>query len=458
MAPVLLPIVPVAILLLAAGVVAMIRDDDRGARWLTAIGLAGAGLALALLGRRPGDSPVLASDAFTTTMGIVIVGMAATATAVGRHGLSRRFPLVVVLLLAATGLIAIGSPNLLVIAAALAVIWFGAALVAGSAADERGTAPVVRYVVGAGAAGLLALFGSALVVAATGAESVEAVRVRVATMSLDPHVVLLVGGALIGAGALFALVVMPLQMAAGDEVDVDGGIAVLLASATTKVVLVRLLLTVFDPVRDVWVPVVSALAGVLMIGCTLGAFAHVRLHRALTWLSVSFTGFVLAAVVPPVREGAEAAILLTVTWAAVIAGVVVAWELSGSRIVPRPLTGLGRAQPAVGLALTVGVLALAGLPLTFGFGGRWHLALAVMMGQRWDLAVAHGVATALAAIVTVRIAGRIWARPAEGSGRRPALSDARSVAALFVAAPLVVFAIWTSPLAAAVRRAAAALF
>src|SRR5690606_16900261 len=114
--------------------------------------------------------------------------------------------------------------------------------------------------------------------------------------------------AFMGAGAVFALVLLPLQTAAGDEVDVNGGVGVLLSVATTTIVLVRLLLTAFDPIRLAWVPVVSALAGVLMIGGTIGAVAQPRIHRALAWLLVAYGGFGLAAVVSGVAGGAEAAL------------------------------------------------------------------------------------------------------------------------------------------------------
>jgi NADH:ubiquinone oxidoreductase subunit 2 (subunit N) len=454
----LLPAVPVLILLAAAAAVAVGRDDGRDVRWLAAIGFAGAAATLALLGRQPAPSLVLGADGFTTTMGIAVVAMGATVAAAPRHGTSRRWSVVIVLSLAAAGLVAIGSTSLLVMASALAVVWSGAALAAGSVADERGSAPVVRFVVGAGAAGMLAVFGAGLIVAATGTDVLEDVRVRVATGSLDPNVILLVGAVLIGMGMFFAIVLLPLQTAAADEVDVDGGVAVLVAAAVTLAVLVRLLLTTLDPLRDVWVPVVSALAGVLMIGGALGALVHVRLHRALTWLSVFGSGLVLAAMIPAVREGTEAAVLLLLTWVAALACVVVAFGLSGNRVALRPLHGLGWSQPAAGLALSAGALTLAGAPATVGFVSRWHLVTAVLLGDRWDMALAHGLATALALVVSVRIVGRVWAWPAEQSRRARHPAGPHTAAMLLVAAPLVVFGIWTSPVAALVRRAAAALF
>lgn len=278
-----LPAVPLLIVLIGACLVlALPRHDHDAAARLAGLALAAAAAASLLLQRGGRLSALgLTADAFTTTMGVVLCVVAAAAVLVASRVRPHRLHLVVVLLMVAAGVVAVGARDLFAVLAALGIVWTGAAYTAGGLPDERGVVPLVRFGIMAGAAAILALFGGVLTFVATGVTTIDALRQRTAAMSLDPGLLLLVALAFIAAGSAFALLLPLLQAAATDDVDADGAVTTLLASTATLAAVTRLLATAFDPIRAAWLPVVSAAAGVLMVSGGVAAVAQVRLHHAL---------------------------------------------------------------------------------------------------------------------------------------------------------------------------------
>src|SRR5690606_26110357 len=140
-----------------------------------------------------------------------------------------------------------------------------------------------------------------------------------------------------GAASPFGLFVLPLQVASADEVSVEAAVGTLVPLTATLAVIVRLFSTAFDPIRNDWVPVVSVSSGLLMLGGAVGALVQARLQRAVGWLGVTYAGIVLAALVPTVRGGTEAALLLMVGWTGALACAVVAVTTVPGRDAPGPL-------------------------------------------------------------------------------------------------------------------------
>lgn len=453
----LLPAVPFVIVTLAAGVIVLLRRlDDETAAGLAGIGLAGAGAAAALLWRGdPLTGPGVGADPFTCAMGLVLCGAAAPAVLAARHVRPRPPQLGVILLTLAAALAAVAARDLLGVSAALGVVWMGAAFLVGADADERGFVPIVRLATMAGWAGAVLLFGAALAVVSVGVSDLDAIRLRVAAVSLDPGLLLPAAVALMGAACAFGLIVLPLQVASAHEVSVEAAVGTLVPLTATLAVIVRLFSTAFDPIRNDWVPVVSVSSGLLMLGGAVGALVQARLQRAAGWLGVTYAGIVLAALVPTVRGGTEAALLLMVGWTGALACAVVAVTTVPGRDAPGPLAAFGWRDGRGGFALTVALLTMAGLPATVGFPARWRLFEALAADGRVELALTTAAAGLVVLAACLRLVRRIW-EPMPSSRVRLGERQVRvPTAAVVVAVVLVGLGIWAAPLITAAARVAA---
>jgi NADH-quinone oxidoreductase subunit N len=78
----------------------------------------------------------------------------------------------------------------------------------------------------------------------------------------------------------------------------------------------------------------------------------------------------------------------------------------------RSVEGLGRERPALAMALTVSMLALAGLPGTAGFMGKLFVIEAGVEGDYTWLAVMIAVGTMISLAYYLRVTAAIWMRPA----------------------------------------------
>ena len=90
----------------------------------------------------------------------------------------------------------------------------------------------------------------------------------------------------------------------------------------------------------------------------------------------------------------------------------------------RSVEGLGSERPALALALTVSMLALAGLPGTAGFIGKLYLIEATVDADYTWLGVMIAIGTMISLAYYLRVLAYVWMRGASGP-ERPAGGDAR---------------------------------
>ena len=83
----------------------------------------------------------------------------------------------------------------------------------------------------------------------------------------------------------------------------------------------------------------------------------------------------------------------------------------------RSVEGLGRERPLLAAALTVSMLALAGLPGTAGFIGKLFLIEATVDADYTWLAVMIAIGTMISLAYYLRVIAAVWMRP---SAERPA--------------------------------------
>jgi NADH-quinone oxidoreductase subunit N len=167
---------------------------------------------------------------------------------------------------------------------------------------------------------------------------------------------------------------------------------------------------------DDWQPALAALAAVTIIVGNVGALGQSSLKRLLGYSGVAQAGYMLVAVVAANEAGVSALVFYLVAYALanLPAFAVIAIR---ERETPfgddiRSVEGLGRERPALAVALTVSMLALAGLPGTAGFMGKLFVIEAGVEGDYTWLAVMIAVGTMISLAYYLRVTAAIWMRPA----------------------------------------------
>ena len=221
--------------------------------------------------------------------------------------------------------------------------------------------------------------------------------------------------------------------------------------------LVRVFMVALPFYRDDWRPVVWVLALLsLVIGSVL-AVVQTDVKRMLAYSSISHAGFILVGVeaaghragLADTGEGIPAMLVYLITYAVLVIGtftVVALVARRGDRATDLDsFRGLGQQHPALALALTVFLVAQAGVPFTSGFIAKFGVVSAAVEEHSYAIAIIAMVASVIGAFVYLRIIVATWLQ----GGEAAAAARAAGVDAL-EAVPI--------PLASGVAIVAAAAF
>lgn len=342
-------------------------------------------------------------------------------------------------------------------------------LVAYHRTDPAAREGALKYLLlGSVASGAL-LLGVALVYAATGEVSLEALaRAR---PSREAAGALAGGFVLILVGIAFKLALAPLHLWAPDAYGGAGlGVTAFMAVATKAAAFAALLrVALAAPVaahRPLW-----ALAAASMLVGSLGALRQTDLRRLIAYSGIANAGYLLVALPGFTDAGIEASLFYLVSYALINLGLfLAAAALHGTT--PRsayPLDGFEGAAsrlPGAAWSLVLFLLALVGMPLTGGFVGKVLLvAAALREGAGW-LALFLVASTAVLAYPYLRLVQRVVRRGAGAAGAA-AQPDAAGIAAgrrrlltagaAASAAAVVALGVWPEPLLSLARSALALL-
>ncbi len=458
--------VPILVVLFASGAIWISASgsrcvDDTHARWLGAMGLIGATAAsLVLWPRGASVYSGFAVDHYALFFNMLLCAAVLfwlTITRSGEQG-PRRWALI--LLSVAAAMVAAAALDLVVMVTAIQAVSIGTALLIASHSRESGVRLAAREFVPAVVCGTVALYGVALVYALTGTTRIDDAMMRVAASSLEPNGVMMIALALILAGLAWAAVVVPSRawVAGGGAVGVMGLVAMFSAAA----VLMRLMLTTFEPVRPDWQPVVAAFAAMLMIIGSVGAAGQTGVRRVAAYLTIAQVGLVLAGVVAGGESGRSAVLFSLVAHGLVSLAIGGAVTALLATAVPEDdlwdVTGLGYTRPVLAGLVAAGLLLLGGLPPGGGFHARWMVVQgAIAEGQR-TVGLAAAVTGGVSMLVCLRLVVRLYRRGST-SARGPVREDRRMVVAVAVAVVLALLAgVMSGRLMPVVRAAGGPLF
>ncbi len=275
------------------------------------------------------------------------------------------------------------------------------------------------------------LYGLAFVYGATGSTDFAAIADAIGGSVLDDPL-LLIGIALAATGLAFKLSIAPFHqwtpdVYQGAPTPVTAFMAVATKAAVFAVV-VRFFEVALGPAVDDWQPALAALAAVSIVVGNVGALGQNSLKRLLGYSGVAQAGYMMVAVVAANEAGVSALVFYLAAYALMnlpAFAVITIREREtpfGDDI--RSVEGLGAERPALATALTISMLALAGLPGTAGFIGKLFLVEAAVDGAYTWLGVMIAIGTMISLAYYLRVVVAVWMRPAaeRAPGTMPAIA------------------------------------
>ena len=345
-------------------------------------------------------------------------------------------------LLAAIGGIVMGSANdLIVLFLGLEILSIAMYVMAAShrrriESQESG----IKYFVLGGFSSAFFLYGIAMVYGTAGSTNytkiVDSFNANIPAVRHDAF--MLAGIALLLVGLGFKVAAVPFHFWTPDVYQgAPTPVTSFMASvgkAAAFAAMLRVLIYALPHWHDDYRPIVWALAVLTVVVGSVMAVVQTNVKRMLAFSSISHAGFILVGVEaashhpgrPGSNNGVSSALLYLLIYGVLVVGTFAvvtmvartgdgATDLSSFR-------GLGTAHPVISLAMTVLLLAQAGVPLTSGFVAKFGVIEAVVEEHSYAIAIVAMVASVIAAFLYLRIMISMWVtEPESGDDAREAV-------------------------------------
>jgi NADH-quinone oxidoreductase subunit N len=349
--------------------------------------------------------------------GIVLLGALGSVILYGAIGEERRIAGALALMLwsACGAMLMSGAGNLMTIFLGLELLSLALYALCGIAERAGAHEAALKYLILSSTATGFLLYGMGLLFGATGSVALSALS----NPALATNPIFWTGVGLFFVGIAFKLSLVPFHTWAPDVYEGAPLPVTAFMSVATKAGVLAVLVRVFlwslpsQHVSDMLLPM-WIVAGISMIVGNVGMLAQRDLKRMLAYSGIAQIGYILAALAGGSAEGFNAALYYFAAYSFMNLGAfAVAAMLSGDReegSVIANYSGLGYRRPWAALAMTVFLLAMAGLPPTAGFLGKvFILRSSVETGYVW-LAALLIVGTAISLYAYGRIVRAMYDR------------------------------------------------
>jgi NADH-quinone oxidoreductase subunit N len=299
--------------------------------------------------------------------------------------------------------------------------------------DDPATEAAMKYLVFGAVAGAVMTYGLTFWFGGAGTTLFSALA------NLQGGVVMAAGLVAVIVGLGYKAALVPFHFWAPDAYD---GAPVSVAAYLSVITKVAALFALAQVLRDLspetgWPPVIALVAALTMTYGYLAALVQSNMVRLMAYSSVAQSGYFLLGIV---AVGVNALSLQSLI---VFGAAYVAMNLGAFAVVMAQgrqldeFRGMGRSAPAMGVAMVILLLSLAGIPPLFGFVGKALLfAAAIDAGFTW-LAVIAILNSVLSLAVYLRIMVPMYQAPAEGGAAASARPLSGFVIALTTAITLL---------------------
>lgn len=342
-------------------------------------------------------------------------------------------------LLAAIGGVVMGSANdLVVLFLGLEILSIAMYVMAAShrkriESQESG----IKYFILGGFSSAFFLYGIAMVYGTAGSTNFTKIVASFnASVPAERHdAFILAGVALLLVGLGFKIAAVPFHFWAPDVYQGAPTPVTSFMASVGKVAafgaMLRVLIYALPHWRDDYRPIVWALAVLTVVVGSVMAVVQTNVKRMLAFSSVSHAGFILIGVEaaahragqPDAGNGVPSALLYLLLYSVLVIGTFSVVTMVGrtgdadTELVS--FRGLGKSHPMIALAMTVLLLAQAGVPLTSGFVAKFGVIQAAVEEHSYAIAIVAMVASVIAAFLYLRIMISMWVtEPESGDADR----------------------------------------
>ncbi|CAB4885542.1 unannotated protein [freshwater metagenome] len=292
----------------------------------------------------------------------------------------------------------------------------------------------IKYFVLGGFSSAFFLYGIALIYGATGSTNFTTILAAFDSVPVhrrDAFALVGVGLMLVGLG--FKVSAAPFHFWSPDVYQgAPTPITAFMASVgktAAFAAMLRVLIIALPNWKDDWRPVIWVIAVLTLLVGSISAVVQTNVKRMLAYSSISHAGFILLGVEAAGHAGASGAggmpgtmmylMIYSVLVIGTFAVVTVVGRTGDAATDLGSFRGLSKQQPLLAMALTVFLLAQAGVPLTSGFIAKVGVIKAVVDEHSYALAIIAMVSAVIAAFLYLRIMVNVWlADPETGDDTR----------------------------------------
>lgn len=250
-----------------------------------------------------------------------------------------------------------------------------AALVAWETSKRISSEAGVKFILSAGLASGVSLFGISLLYAATGSIYFDVITGVITSTNLT-----ILGFVLFFAGLAFKISLVPFHFWTADvyegaPIGVASYLSVISKGAAAFILMI-LLFTVLKPLMHVWENIVYVIALATMFIGNLFALRQQNMKRFLAFSSIAQAGFILLGLISGSQLGTATVvyfIMIYIFTNLAAFGVVQAISLQTGKENRDDYNGLYRTNPNLSLVMMLALFSLAGIPPVAGFFGKFFL-------------------------------------------------------------------------------------
>lgn len=267
------------------------------------------------------------------------------------------------------------------------------------------------------------LYGIALIYGGTGSTNFTKIIAAFDNVAAErKDTLVLVGIALLLVGLFFKVAAAPFHFWTPDVYQgAPTPITAFMASAgkvAAFAAMMRVLVVALPTWRDDWRPVIWTVAVITLCVGAISAVVQTNVKRMLAYSSISHAGFILIGVEAAghaggsTGKGMPSAMLYLLLYTVLVCGtfgVVALVSRTGDNATELDsFRGLSKNKPLLAVALTVFLLAQAGVPFTSGFIAKFGVIQAAVDSHSYAIAIVAMVSSVIGAFLYLRIMISVW--------------------------------------------------